>query len=74
MSSRKFIAQAPVICDRCGEMVKAGETAVAEFYSGSGKCRIRHQKCPESDLVRRNPRNPIRPDRVRAARLHKIHN
>lgn len=74
MSSRKFIAQAPVICDRCGEMVKAGETAVAEFYSGSGKCRIRHQKCPESGLVRRNPKKPIRPVRAHAARHHKTHN
>lgn len=74
MRSHEFIAQAQVICDRCGEAVKVGEMAVAEFYSDSGKCRICHKKCPAHDCNGRKPRSPFRPVRVKAATHKKIHN
>lgn len=74
MKARRFIAEASVICDRCGQMVKAGEAAVAEFYPRDEKCRIRHENCPTTTPSRPNRRNPIRPIRNRAARHLKTHN
>ena len=37
MKVHRFIAEASVICDRCGQMVKVGEAAVAEFYPRAEK-------------------------------------
>ena len=74
MKVHRFIAEASVICDRCGQMVKAGEAAVAEFYPRDEKCRIRHENCPTTTPSRPNRRNPIRPIRNRAARIRKTHN
>lgn len=74
MKAHRFIAEASVICDRCGQMVKVGEAAVAEFYPRDEKCRIRHENCPATTPSRPNRRNPIRPIRNRAARHLKTHN
>ena len=74
MKARRFIAEASVICDRCGQLVKVGEAAVAEFYPKNEKCRIRHENCPASVPSKSRRKSPIHPLRTRAARLHKTHN
>lgn len=74
MKAHRFIAEASVICDRCGQMVKAGEAAVAEFYPRDEKCRIRHENCPTTTPSRSKRRNPIRPIRNLAARHLKTPN
>ena len=74
MKAHRFIAEASVICDRCGQMVKVGEAAVAEFYPRDEKCRIRHENCPTTTPSRHKRNNPIRPLRNRAVRHLKTHN
>lgn len=59
MKAHRFIAEASVICDRCGQMVKVGEAAVAEFYPRDEKCRIRHENCPTTTPSRPKRNNPF---------------
>ena len=62
MTKRKVILEAAVVCDRCGETIREGETATVEFDEKTGACRFVHERCPDEHseyLARRpGPRTP----------------
>ena len=62
MKRRKLTLEAAVVCDRCGETIRAGETAIVEFDEKTGSCRFMHVTCPAehaaSPVLRPAPRTP----------------
>lgn len=67
-----FTAEYEFICDVCGEAVRVGDRAVAEFDHVRGSCVMRHETCPERDAERRRikdgPKKPLRRGTVRCGR------
>lgn len=59
-----FTAEYEFICDVCGEAVRVGDRAVAEFDPSRVSCVMRHETCPEQDVERRRiktgPKGPRR--------------
>ena len=47
MKRQVTVLSAAVVCDRCGETIRAGERAIVEFDEKSGKCRFLHETCPD---------------------------
>lgn len=79
MKRRKFILEAAVVCDRCGETIRAGETAIVEFDEKTGTCRFTHETCPAehaASRVRRPARSPFTPHSLvrGAGRVRSTHN
>ena len=77
MTKQKTVLAAPVVCDRCGETIRAGETAIVTYDEKTGECKFEHETCPGQHteyLNRRpSPRNPR--NLVRAAvRTNSNHN
>lgn len=62
MKRRKLTLEAAVVCDRCGETIRAGEAAIVEFDEKTGSCRFTHETCPAeraaSRVRRPDPRTP----------------
>ena len=62
MTKKTTRLAAPVVCDRCGETIRAGELAVIRFDEKTGECKFEHKVCPGRHteyLARRpDPRNP----------------
>ena len=56
MKRQVTVLSAAVVCDRCGETIRAGERAIVEFDEKSGKCRFLHEKCPGAESPSRIPR------------------
>jgi hypothetical protein len=77
MTRRKIVLAAPVVCDRCGETIQAGEEAYVTYNEKTGACKFEHVKCPgqHTEFLNRrpSPRNPR--NLVRAAgRTNSNHN
>ena len=62
MKRRELILEVAVVCDRCGETIRAGEAAIVEFDEKTGSCRFTHETCPAehaaSRVRRPDPRTP----------------
>ena len=60
MKRQVTVLSAAVVCDRCGETIRAGERAIVEFDEKTGRCRFFHEKCPgaESPSSIPRPRSP----------------
>ena len=60
MKRQATVLSAAVVCDRCGETIRAGERAIVEFDEKTGRCRFFHEKCPGAESPSRipHPRSP----------------
>ena len=56
MRRQVTVLSAAVVCDRCGETIRAGERAIVEFDEKTGRCRFFHEKCPGAESPSRIPR------------------
>ena len=56
MKRQVTVLSAAVVCDRCGETIRAGERAIVEFDEKTGRCRFFHEKCPGAESPSRIPR------------------
>ena len=56
MRRQVTVLSAAVVCDRCGETIRAGERAIVEFDEKTGRCRFFHEKCPGAESLSRIPR------------------
>ena len=56
MKRQVTVRSAAVVCDRCGETIRAGERAIVEFDEKSGKCRFLHETCPDQAETAKAPR------------------
>ena len=70
MTREKFTAAYDFICDRCGETVKAGTAAVAEFDTATGTARMMHARCP--GIVPEKARRPGPKPRTIGARRPEV--
>jgi ribosomal protein L32 len=65
MTRKEAALAAPVVCDRCGETIRAGVVAVIRYDEKSGECKFEHKLCPglhREFLARRpDPRTPRKP-------------
>ena len=66
MKEQRVILTAAVVCDRCGETIKAGEEAVVTFDEKTGECKFTHAECPNEDEAKVRRPTPPKP-RVRGA-------
>lgn len=56
MKRQATVLSAAVVCDRCGETIRAGARAIVEFDEKSGKCRFLHEACPDQKEAAKVPR------------------
>ncbi len=61
MKRQRVTLTAAVVCDRCGETIKAGETAIVTFDEKTGECRFTHEACPAAENAAVKVPRPIRP-------------
>lgn len=66
MKRQRVILTAAVVCDRCGDTIKAGAEAVVTFDEKTGECKFMHAECPNEDETKVPRPTPPKP-RVRGA-------